>query len=260
MLDNQHITKDGHRHPGSNPSEAQIVLGISAASIADTVRSGMPSKKSKYDRHEKVDELYLEWRRSSREPTNGLSEKVLFHFYEFYKPRIKAIAKKYRALSPVFDDDDLLQTALLGIFQALTKYDHAPHVEMKFSTYLEWSIRNIFQRAIGFSDKFVEIYNGKNDLLCTINYQEFLSRKKTIESTGHTYVIRSRQCYIADIFRSDNLNTCAADPDENISDYSRDHAKAKDNSNEHDEHDDLFLKVRRRGSTRKGDIHEISGK
>ncbi len=244
MLDNQHISKDGYRHPGISSNEVPIRLAISAASIADTVRSGMPSKKSKYDRHEKVDELYLEWRRSSREPTNGLSEKVLFHFYEFYKPRIKAIAKKYRALSPVFDDDDLQQTGLLGIFQALTKYDHAPHVEMKFSTYLEWSIRNIFQRAIGCSDKFVEIYNGKSDLLCTINYQEFLSRKKTIESMGHTYVIRSRQCYIADIFRSDNLNTCAAGPDETISSYSCDHANVKGSSNKLDDHDDLFLGLR----------------
>lgn len=214
MSDNKYITKGGYRLPEFNSNCAPIRPGISSTSIANTVRSGMPSKKSKYDNHVKIDELYSEWFRSSRRPPGSLGENVLLRLYEFYKPRIMAIVKKYRALSPVFDDDDLQQTALLGMLQALIKYDHATHVEMKFSTYLEWSIRNVFQRAIGYSDKFVEIYNNNNDLLFSISYQEFLSRKKVIESAGNSYVIRSRVCHFSDITLSGSLNSCSAVPGE----------------------------------------------
>ncbi len=121
---------------------------------------------------------------------------VLFLFYDLYKPRILSIAKSYRNLSPVFDDDDLLQTGLLGIFQALVKYDHAEHIAMKFSTYLEWSVRNVFQRAIGYADKFVEIYDRKDRFEYTMHYQEFLKKKKELLSSGRTYTVKSRQCYL----------------------------------------------------------------
>ena len=74
------------------------------------------------------------------------------------RPRIIKIARKYRSLSPIFGEEDLQQEALIAILQALRKYKHSPDIRMKFSTYLEWSIRNIFQRAIGNRDKYVEIY------------------------------------------------------------------------------------------------------
>ncbi|MCK9226663.1 MAG: hypothetical protein PHT96_07225 [Syntrophorhabdaceae bacterium] len=77
--------------------------------------------------------------------------------------------KNYRNLSPVSDDDDLLQIGFLRTFQALVKYDHAEHIAMKFSTSLEWSIRNVFQRVIGYSDKFVEIYNRNGQLYLTLS-------------------------------------------------------------------------------------------
>lgn len=199
MTDKQYIIRNPDRKPAVDLNNASKKPGISPASIADTVRSFIPSKKCKYDSHDKINELYREWSMSPKEQADSLSEKVLLHFYEFYKPRIMSIVKRYRSLSPIFDDDDLMQTALLGVLQALTKYDHGAHVTMKFSTYLEWSIRNIFQRTIGCSDKFVEIYNKNNDLLLSLSYQEFMSRKKAIESSGHTYFIRSRLCYFTDI-------------------------------------------------------------
>ncbi len=236
MSDNQYITKGEYRRPELNFNDAPNGSGISSTSIANTVRSGIPSKKSKYDNHAKIDDLYHEWSVSSKGPSDNLCEKVLLRFYEFYKPRIMAIVKKYRALSPVFDDDDLQQTALFGMLRALIKYDHAAHVEMKFSTYLEWSIRNAFQRAIGRSDKFVEIYNNNNELIFSISYQEFLSRKKNIESAGNTYVIRSRICNFSDIVLSGNPGTCSAFPGEFISPFSRGPVNTTI-----DEQDDPFL-------------------
>jgi len=175
--------------------------GVTALSIMETVRSGIPSNRSKYDRNERVDELYRTWSQSCAKASESRYEKVVLLFYELYRPKITAIAKKYKALSPIFDEDDLQQTGLLGVFQALVKYDHAEHIDMKFSTYLEWSIRNVFQRTIGCTDKFVEIYDGSNAFLGVLNYQQFLVKKKSIRTDGHTYVIRSRQCYLSDVFR-----------------------------------------------------------
>lgn len=199
MSNNRYILSDVHLYPGIDLKPAPVQLGVTALSIAETVRSKVPSNKSKYDRNEKVDELYRTWSQSGDGAGNRY-EKVVFLFYELYRPKIMAIARKYRALSPIFDDEDLQQTALLGVFQALIKYDHAEHIDMKFSTYLEWSIRNTFQRTIGYTDKFVEVYDRNDDFLCVISYQEFLVRKKTLRSHGHRHIIRSKQCYLSDVF------------------------------------------------------------
>ena len=198
MQRDQYKTYNGYGH--SVKFEPTNCLGISPSSIAEKVRSQIPSSPKRYDKNEKVDEIYRDWSRSrSVQHSQDMKyDQVLFLFYDLYKPRILSIARAYRNLSPIFDDDDLLQTGLLGIFQALIKYDHAENIAMKFSTYLEWSIRNIFQRAIGFNDKFVEIYDVSDRFECTMNYQEFLVKKKELLSTGHTYTIKSRQCYIPD--------------------------------------------------------------
>lgn len=185
-----------YRHTGK--TGRSNVLSISASSIAEKVRSQIPSGPNKYDRNEKIDEVYRNWLQSSQHFHHVEYDQVLFLFYDLYKPRILAIAKNYRNLSPVFDDDDLLQTGLLGILQALVKYDHAEHIAMKFSTYLEWSIRSVFQRAIGYNDRFVEIYNGNGQFERTMNYQEFLIEKKELLSRGRTYTVKSRQCYLSD--------------------------------------------------------------
>ncbi|OPY02157.1 MAG: Sigma-70 region 2 [Syntrophorhabdus sp. PtaB.Bin047] len=199
MSGNQLVINNAGSNPMVDLSEVPARLRVTALSIKETVRSRVPLDDSKYDRNEKVDELYLRWSQSPASPPENRYETVVLLFWELYRPRIMAIARKYRSLSPVFDDDDLQQTGLLGIFQALTKYDHAEHIDMRFSTYLEWSVRNVFQRTIGYADKFVEIYDNDDGFLRVISYREFLVRKKTIVSEGHKYIIRSRQCYLSDM-------------------------------------------------------------
>lgn len=214
-----------------------VRLGVTALSIKETVRSRIPSDKSKYDRNEKVDELYRQWSQSPGDHSENRYEAVILLFYELYRPKILAIARKYRALSPIFDDDDLQQTGLLGIFQALTKYDHAEHIDMKFSTYLEWSIRNVFQRTIGYTDKFVEIYDRNNDFLCVMSYREFLVKKKVIISEGHRHIIRSRQCYLSDMHHlsdGDALNGCL-------------HRATAERTERHDEGSDRSCRARSNG-------------
>ncbi len=213
MSDNRFVINNKGLHPATDLSETPVRLSVTALSIKETVRSRVPSDRSKYDRNEKVDELYRRWSQSPADHPEDRYESVIFLFWELYRPRIMAIARKYSALSPVFDDDDLQQTGLIGIFQALMKYDHAEHIDMRFSTYLEWSIRNIFQRTIGYTDKFVEIYDGNDGFLRVISYREFLVKKKAIVSEGLRYIIRSRQCYLSDIHRPSGEGLCDTGPD-----------------------------------------------
>ena len=198
MQRDQYKTYNGCGH--SMNLEPTNSLRISPSSITEKVRSRIPSNPKRYDKNEKVDEIYRDWSlsQSTQHSQDRKYDQVLFLFYDLYKPRILSIAKAYRNLSPIFDDDDLLQTGLLGIFQALVKYDHAEDIAMKFSTYLEWSVRNVFQRAIGYSDKFVEIYDVDDRFEGTMSYQDFLVKKKELLSTGHIYTVKSRQCYIPD--------------------------------------------------------------
>ncbi len=181
-----------------SPGAKRDHLSVTALSISEKVRSRIPPGPDRYDKNEKLDEIYRDWSRADGSAGDANYDRVLFLVYELYKPRIVSIAKSYRSLSPVFDDDDLLQTGLLGILQALVKFDHAEHIAMKFSTYLEWSVRNVFQRAIGSGDKFVEIYDASDRFICAMGYQDFLAKKKELLSRGCTYTVKSRHCYIAD--------------------------------------------------------------
>ena len=186
-------------------------LSITPSSISEKVRSGIPSRPKRYDSNEKADEIYRYWTQSTRHSDDLKYDRVLYLFYDLYKPRILSIAKNYRSLSPVFDDDDLMQTGILGIFQALLKYDHTDHISMKFSTYLEWSIRNVFQRAIGYNDRFVEVYDDNGHFECTMNYQDFLVRKKKLLSEGRTYTVKTRQCYISDEYVEPHCDDALSD-------------------------------------------------
>ena len=78
---------------------------------------------------------------------------------------------------------------------------------MKFSTYLEWSIRNIFQRAIGCRDKYVEIYRGDGTFEKTMGYGKFVEQKKALEGAGCTYTTKKRFCYLSEVLRDDDLET-----------------------------------------------------
>ena len=115
------------------------------------------------------------------------------------------IARKYRSLSPIFGEEDLQQEALIAIPHALRKYRHGPDIRMKFSTYLEWSIRNIFQRAIGSKDKYVEIYSRDGAFEKTMGYGKFVGQKKTLEDSGCTYTTKKRFCYLSEVLMDEDL-------------------------------------------------------
>ena len=180
---------------------------VSASSLARTVRATIPSKTRKYDTSRAVEELYREHAASLGQGKEGLYEKVAFEIYAIYRPRIIKIARKYRSLSPIFGEEDLQQEALIAILQALRKYRHSPDILMKFSTYLEWSIRNIFQRAIGCRDKYVEIYRGDGTFEKTMGYGRFVEQKKALEGAGCTYTTKKRFCYLSEVLRDDDLET-----------------------------------------------------
>jgi RNA polymerase sigma factor (sigma-70 family) len=178
---------------------------VTASSLAKTVRATMPSKTRKYDTSQAAEELYRTHAESLRQGEADLYEKVTFEIYAIYRPRIVKIARKYRSLSPIFGEEDLQQEALIAILQALRKYRHSPDIRMKFSTYLEWSIRNIFQRAIGSRDKYVEIYGSDGAFEKTMGYGRFVEQKKALEGAGCTYTTKKRFCYLSEVLREDDL-------------------------------------------------------
>lgn len=142
-----------------------------------------------------------------------LHEKVAFAIYLTYRPRIVKIARKYRSLSPIFGEDDLQQEALIAILQALRNYRHDQDIQMKFSTYLEWSIRNIFQRAIGNRDKYVEVYASDGSFDKTMTYAKFIEQKKALEDAGCTHTTKKRFCYLSEVLGGDDLETELNRPD-----------------------------------------------
>jgi RNA polymerase sigma factor (sigma-70 family) len=194
-LDMLAILSDGQKPP----------LTVSPSSLTRTIKATMPSKARKYDTSQAVEKLYREHAASLREGKEGLYEKVAFEIYATYRPRIIKIARKYRSLSPIFGEEDLRQEALIAILQALQKYRHSPDVRMKFSTYLEWSIRNIFQRAIGNRDKYVEIYGRDGVFYRTMGYGKFVEQKKALEEAGCTYTTKKRFCYLSEVLLDDDL-------------------------------------------------------
>jgi len=194
-LDMLAILSDGQKPP----------LTVSPSSLTRTIKATMPSKARKYDTSQAVEKLYREHAASLREGKEGLYEKVAFEIYATYRPRIIKIARKYRSLSPIFGEEDLRQEALIAILQALQKYRHSPDVRMKFSTYLEWSIRNIFQRAIGSRDKYVEIYGRDGVFYRTMGYGKFVEQKKALEDAGCTYTTKKRFCYLSEVLLDDDL-------------------------------------------------------
>jgi len=185
--------------------ERKPTLAISVSSLSHAVKATIPSKTRKYDTSQAVEEFYRKHSASLRGEDLGLHEKVAFGIYSIYRPRIIKIARKYRSLSPIFGEDDLQQEALIAILQALKKYKHSPDIRMKFSTYLEWSIRNIFQRAIGSRDKYVEIYGRDGAFEKTMNYGKFVEQKKALEDAGCTYTTKKRFCYVSEVLLDEDL-------------------------------------------------------
>jgi len=189
--------------PASLPGEPAPT--VTASSLTRTVKATIPSKVKKYDTSQAVEELYRKHAASLKRGDEWLYEGVAFGIYAIYKARIVKIARKYRSLSPIFGEEDLQQEALVAILQALRKYKHSPDIRMKFSTYLEWSIRNIFQRAIGNRDKYVEIYRGDGTFEKTMGYGKFVGQKKALEDSGCTYTTKKRFCYLSEVLMDEDL-------------------------------------------------------
>jgi len=181
------------------PDDQKPAPTVTASSLALAVKAAIPSKASKYDASRAVDELYRKHADCLQWEEEGIYEKAAFGMYAIYKRRIAKIAKKYASLSPIFGEEDLQQEALIAILQALRKYRHSPDIQMKFSTYLEWSIRNIFQRAIGSRDKYVEIYSPNGTFEKTMAYGKFVEKKKALEDSGYTYTTKKRFCYLSEV-------------------------------------------------------------
>jgi hypothetical protein len=113
MSGNQLVINNAGPNPTIDVSEnTGTTRGDGSFHTGDGTVPGSPVN-SKYDRNEKVDELYVDGRNRRQLPEDRY-EAVVLLFWELYRSRIMAIAKKYRALSPVFDDDDLQQIGLSG--------------------------------------------------------------------------------------------------------------------------------------------------
>lgn len=186
-----------------------IPLHISTASIKEKVRTNVISRKRKFDTNSRINKLYSQWSSGGDGAINMYNE-LLYEMYNIYKPRIMSVAKKYHALSPVFDEEDLCQVGLIAINQALRKYDPSEKSNMKFSTYLEWAIRNVFQRTIGNKDKYVEIYTKDDELYKTMDYHDFQSEKKGLLASGYRYITKTRLCYLSDALKTTDNEPCEA--------------------------------------------------
>ena len=161
------------------------------------------STRRKYDPNATVDKLYRNHAAALREGT--LQDEVASRMYNLYRPRILRIVKRYCLLSPIFDEEDLRQEAMEAIDQSLRTYKHDPDIKMKFSTRLEWSISNIFQRRIGKKDRFVEIYGPDGSFVKTMSYHRFVDRKKDLEAAGYTATTKRRVCSLSDALLDKDL-------------------------------------------------------
>ena len=159
--------------------------------------------RHKYDANPALDELYRKRTASLRDPS--LFASVIQEIYAHYQPKLMRVARRYRLLSPVFDEEDLSQEALWGIIQALKKYRCKPDGMMRFSTYLEWAASNIYQRAIGSRDNLVELYGPDGRFVKVLSWGSFAKQKKELEAAGYTYTTKRRFCYILDALGDEDL-------------------------------------------------------
>ena len=190
--------------PAINFDQPLPELKISVSSISETVRSKIPSKQRKYDTNKKIDDLFTKYINLSGDDKNAFYQETFLALYNIYKPRIIKIVRKYRSLSTIYDEEDLNQTAFLAIIDACRSYKHKDEIQMKFATFLEWKIRNMFQRALGTKDKLVEIYTKDGQLKETMEYHKFINRKKALVAAGYTYLIKNRTCQYTEVHEDQN--------------------------------------------------------
>ncbi|MGD0238176.1 MAG: sigma factor [Syntrophorhabdales bacterium] len=159
--------------------------------------------RHKYDANPALDELYRKRATSLRDPS--LFASVIREIYALYQPKLMRVARRYRLLSPVFDEEDLGQEALWAIIQAMKKYKCKPDGMMRFSTYLEWATSNIYQRAIGSGDNLVELYGPDGRFVKVLSWGSFAKQKKELEAAGYTHTSKRRFCYILEALGDEDL-------------------------------------------------------
>ncbi len=86
--------------------------------------------RQKYDTNPALDESTGSVELPLRDPS--LLASVIKETYSRNEPRLKRIARKYRLLSAIFDEQDLMQEAFLGLLASLENYRINPDGEMRF--------------------------------------------------------------------------------------------------------------------------------
>ena len=93
----------------------------------------------------------------------------------------------------------------MGHLPGLEKVPVNPDGKMRFSTYLEWSTTNIYQRAIGSKDNLVELYGPDGRFVKVLSYGRFAKQKKELEAAGYAHTTKRRFCYLSDALRDEDL-------------------------------------------------------
>jgi hypothetical protein len=161
------------------------------------------TRRRKYDTNPALDELYRKRRASLRDPS--LLASVLKETYSRNEPRLKRIARKYRLLSAIFDEQDLMQEAFFGLLQAFRNYRITPDGEMRFPTFTVWSTKNIYQRAIGSTENLVELYGPDGRFAKLLSYRRYVQQKKVLEAAGYAANTKRRCCYLSEALQDQDL-------------------------------------------------------
>jgi hypothetical protein len=133
----------------------------------------------------RLDLLYKAYHSAPTEKERG---EIFMQIYKIYERLIVSAVRRYRSLSTIHDDEDLLQDGYVGLLKAIKNFRKRgrdlPSQHMKFSTYLNWCVTNAFQQDVGSKDKVVEIRNSDGRVLKVMEYGAFMKVKKTLAQSG----------------------------------------------------------------------------
>ncbi len=151
----------------------------------------------------RLNTLYKEYVSAESGKDDRTQNEVFMRIYKIFEKQIRAAIRKYRNLSNIHDDEDLLQDSYVALITALRNYRKrgrdVPSQAMKFSTYLQWCVTNTFQQDIGSKDKMVEILNEREEVVELMEYSKFIKVKKSLASHGFTFNTTVRVGYLEDM-------------------------------------------------------------
>ena len=169
-----------------------------------------------------------------------------------YRSRIIKIAKKYGKLdSVIYEEEDLIQEAIEAVIDALNKCKYTEDVIMRFPTFLEWKIKNRFQKRIKGKDRFVEIYSPDGSHFKTMSYTKFVTQKKELKKKGYVSVVKKKCCCLTDAL-SDHVSIAADNEQyfEALDDYHADHLVTSERDvdeisllSEQDNYEEIIYKI-----------------